>query len=106
MSKTSIKSGDTAIEFTATLTRNNVPVNLTSSSVKFLLRNRATGTAFSATATIVVAAAGTVSYEPGVGFPTTAGNYSQEWEVTFPDTTVLTFPSAGYNTLVIEDDLN
>lgn len=104
--KASIKAGDTGIEFTATLKRGGDAVDLTSATIKFLLRNRATAAAFSAAATIVSAESGTVRYVPGAGFPTTPGTYSQEWEVTFPDTSVLTFPSAGYNTLVIDDDLN
>lgn len=57
-------------------------------------------------ATIVSAAAGTVTYTAGVGFLTAIGDYSQEWQVTFPDASVLTFPSNGYNKIIILDDLN
>lgn len=102
-----VKSGDTAIEFTDTLTQDGVAVDLTGATVLFLLRLRLEPfTAYSLAATIVTAASGTVKYVPGAGYPTAVGKYEQEWQVTFGDATVLTFPSSGYNTLIIESDLN
>ena len=106
MATVEIKSGDTAISFDGTLTQNGSAVDLTSATVKFLLKHRTSGTAYVLNAIVIDAEAGTVRYVPGVGFPTTAGTYNQEWEVTFADTTVLTFPSSGYNALIITDDLN
>jgi len=104
MTTARIKSGDTSVVFTDTLLINDVAINLTGATVKFLLKDSAVS--FSATATIVLASAGTVSYTVGAGFPTTEGQYNQEWEVTQSDATILTFPNAGYNRLVIFDDLN
>jgi hypothetical protein len=105
MTTVKIKSGDTAIEFTSTLQTNGTAVNLTGATVVMLLKlGDAAGTSHSAT--IVSAAAGTVKCVPGGSFPTTAGRYLQEWQVTFSDTTILTFPSDGYNFVVILDDLN
>ena len=104
MTTARIKSGDTAVVFTDTLLINDVAINLTGASVKFLLKDSAVS--FSAAAAIVSAVLGTVSYTPSAGFPTTAGQYFQEWEVTQSNGTILTFPNAGYNRLVIFDDLN
>ena len=106
MSDITIKSHDTGITFSDTLTLDGVPFDLTSCSVKFLMRLKSGGTAFSATATIVDASAGTVSYQPGANFPTTAGRYYQEWEVTTSASKVLSFPGNSYNSIRIIDDLN
>jgi len=103
---TTIKAFDTAITFSDTLTRDGVAENLTDASVKFLISERTGGTAFSASATIVSAAAGTVSYQPSAGFPTTAGKYIQEWEVTFSDGRILTFPGNRHNKIKIIEDIN
>ena len=39
-------------------------------------------------------------------WPTELGEYLQEWEVTFSDGGILTFPSGGHNTIKIIEDLN
>lgn len=104
MTTTTIKAYDTAITFTSTLETNGVAQNLTGATVQFILKRSAT--VFSAAATIVSATAGTVRYSPGGGFPTTVGTYKQEWEVTFGDSTILTFPSSSYNEVVIIADLD
>lgn len=104
MSAVTIKRHDTAILFTDTLVKNGAPLNLTNCSVKFLLKKKST--VFSATATVVNALTGQVSYGPNVNLPDALGTYNQEWEVTFNDATVLTFPSSTYNTVTILEDLN
>ena len=108
MSTVKIKSGDTAIEFTSTLQTNGTAVNLTGATVVMLLKLiESPFTAYSLTASVVSAAAGTVkSLGTASGFPTVAGSYRQEWQVTFGDTTILTFPSDDYNTVIIQEDLN
>lgn len=99
-----IKSGDTAIEFRDTLTVDGVPYNLTDCTVKFLM---AFGSrTFSAAATVVSPAAGTVKYPVGTGFPTEPGAYQQEWEVTTAANRVLSFPGDTFNIVSIIDDLN
>lgn len=105
MARFKIKAYDTAIIFTATLTSDDEPVTLTGATVRFLLK-LGSGSVFSATATIVSATAGTVSYTPGVGFPTTAGVYDQEWEVVFSNGTILTFPNSRHNKVEIIRDLD
>jgi len=101
-----IKSFDTAIVFSDTLTIDGVAADLSSTTVLFILK-AADDTVFSAAATVDAdPTTGAVTYVPSAGFPTTAGSYKQEWEVTFLDTTKLTFPSDGYNKVTIIEDLN
>lgn len=99
-----IKAFDTAVTFTDTLMLGGSAVNLDGAAVLFILERN--GTVFSAPATIVTPASGAVSYQPSAGFPTAAGDYRQEWEVTFPDSTKLTFPGDAYNKVTIIADLN
>lgn len=107
MTTLKIKSGDTSLEFTDTLMVDGVADDLTGSTVLFLMKKyRSPGTAYSFAATIVTAASGTVSYVPGVGFPTDVGSYKQEWQVTYSNGKILTFPTDGYNTIEIVEDLN
>jgi hypothetical protein len=101
----SIKRNDTGVSFTDTLTVNGAAVDLTGATVLFLMRLRDGKTVFSQTATIVDAGAGQVAYGPGA-LPTTPGLYEQEWQVTLAGGNILTFPSDGYNTVDVLDDLN
>ena len=101
-----MKSGDTSMAFSSTLLIDGVAVNLTGCTVLFLLKSFIGGTETSLNATIVSAVAGTVKYIVGNGFPTTAGKYRQEWQVTFTDNSVLTFPNGAYNEVEILADLN
>lgn len=107
-----MKSGDTGCQVTSTLKKDGSAIDLTGASVLLLLKlEDAPYTAYSLTATIVTAAAGTVKCLTSInGFPTVVGKYKQEWEVTQSDGKTLTFPSGNatskYNYLVIEPDLN
>lgn len=103
-SESTVKAYDTAVVFTGTLKTDDTPIDLTGATVKFLLKR--SGTEFGDTATIVSATSGTVSYSPGPTFPKTPGRWQQEWEVTFSDDSILTFPSDGYNFVTILRDLN
>jgi hypothetical protein len=103
-----IKSNDTGQIFNATLKINGTVANLAGATVLFLLKlSESPFTAYSLSASVVTAADGTVRCLASVsGFPTVAGTYKQEWEVTFSDATKLTFPSSGYNFIQMLDDLN
>ena len=103
MADLTVKQGDTAVVFTDSLTIDGVASDLTGATVLFLLKKD--NTEFSVSATIVNAALGQVSYGPGV-LPLVSGRWKQEWEVTYASGNVLTFPSAGYNYLTIQKDLN
>jgi hypothetical protein len=100
-----IKSGDTSMAFTSTLLVDGIAVNLTGCSVLFLLKSFQ-GSETSFAATVVSAVAGTVKYTVGNGFPAVAGKYRQEWQVTFSDSSALTFPNGAYNEVEILADLN
>lgn len=105
MTTVTIKSGDTAIEFTSTLVIvSDDEWSLTNTDVRFLLKKG--NIAYSFDATVVDANARTVKYIPGAGFPKQPGKYIQEWEVTFSNDTTLTFPCEGANYVIIENDLN
>lgn len=105
-----MKRGDTKGIFTDTLTLNTVAVDLTGCSVRFIMRRRGKpAKAVNQAATIVLAAAGTVSYQSVADDVDTEGVYEQEWEVVFPSTKKLTFPNgplgSEFNTVNINRDL-
>ena len=108
MTTVKMKANDTGQIFNGTLTIEGSAVNLSGASVLMLLKLvESPYTAYSLSATVVSAAGGTVRCLASVsGFPTVAGTYKQEWEVTFSDTTKLSFPSNGYNFIQMLDDLN
>ena len=108
MATEKIKANDTRQQINGTLEIAGSAVDLTGATVLCLLKLvESPYTAYSLSASVVSAAAGTVRCLASVsGFPTVAGTYKQEWEVTFSDTTKLTFPSNGYNFIQMLDDLN
>lgn len=109
MNTVTIKSQDKAMSFETFLLKNGaVPSNLADATgVNFLMKRvESPGTAYSFSATLESASTGKVSVEIPTGFPTAPGTYKQEWEVIFPTAKPLTFPSEGYNTIIILADLN
>lgn len=109
MNTVTIKSSDKAMSFETTLIVDGaVAPNLgDATGINFLMKKvESPFTAYSFTATLDNAATGAASVEIPTGFPTAPGTYKQEWEVIFPTSKPLTFPSDGYNTIIIIDDLN
>jgi hypothetical protein len=91
-----LKRNDTkdTISYTVTNLDGSV-VNLTGATVKFVMgKNKKLIT--NAAATIVSAAAGTVSYTLTESDTLSAGTFNAEFEVTFSDGKVKTYPSNGY----------
>ncbi len=104
-----IKSGDTGIIFTDTLTLNGVPYDGTDATVLFVLKPRAGGSTFSDTGTFDPDQStnpGVVTYAPGTGFPTAISGYNQEWQVTTTDALTITFPGNSYNLIEIIENLS
>ena len=104
-----IKRGDTHIPSTDTLTDlSGSAINLSAAAtVTFVMRSQA-GVApkVSATATIVNATTGAVSYTWGSQDTNVAGRYDVEWLVTWADSTVERYPLRGYKSVSIEEDLS
>lgn len=81
-------------------------VNLSGASVKFLMRPQGGGALkVNAAATIVDAALGKVRYSWAAGDTDTVGAFDAEFEVTFADGTVQTFPNGRYLSVVVVEDL-
>ena len=107
-----LKRGDTARSIQATLLDpNDVAVNLTTAtSVKFIMRPKGSRGAASpkveAAAVIVNASAGIVRYDWQAADVDTVGTFNAEWEVIWPTVKPDTYPSNGYNEVIIQQDLN
>ncbi len=59
-----------------------------------------------AAALVTDATNGAISYEWVAGDTATAGTYYGEFEVTYADDRVETFPNKGYFTIIIQEDLD
>lgn len=97
-----IKRGDTLPELVRTLNDANGPVDLTGASVRFLMSHATTGAiVIDAPADITIAASGEVSYVWQDGETDAEGTYNAEFEATFQDGRILTFPNDGYMRVTI-----
>lgn len=104
-----LRLGDTATPITATLTdEDGVPVNIQGATVKFRMWPEAGGTikvnANATNAQVGDGSDGTrghVSYQWQTTDTDTAGDYLAEWQVTFANTRVQTFPNEGALHIVI-----
>jgi len=102
-----IKQNDTSPSLEATLSDVNlVPVNITAAVV--MLHMKAIGGAVVLTRqmTITDAENGVVQYDWQAGDTATVGTYYVEFEVTYSDGNVETFPNTGSLPLVITRELN
>lgn len=98
-----IKQGDTAPALRATLKDPaGTAVDLTGATVKFSLRT-ASGTVLvnKQSVTIVTAGSGVVEYAWQAGDTDTAGTLLAEFEVTYSDSTVETFPNDSYTRVIV-----
>jgi len=109
-----LKRNDTAPSLEATLSDDNGAIDLTGASVMFVMKtaptracNTPSVSAFSLKKAGVVAddAGGVVRYDWEAVDTLTEGNYRGEFEVTFVDGKVWTFPSSGYIPISIQEDL-
>jgi hypothetical protein len=104
-----IKTSDTAPSIAATLTDYaGTAVSLSGATVHVILRPFDGETSLYAEANnddTGGATVGHVSYDWETEDLDTAGPYYGEWQVTFADASVETFPNDGYFTVAIIDDL-
>ena len=101
-----IKQGDTLPVLAQTITdTTGTVVDLTGSTVNFVMRSLVASTAsINASATVVSATAGTVSFTFSAGQTAVAGTYMANFVVTKSGTT-LTYPTDGYLSIAIEENL-
>lgn len=101
MTKTKIKRGDTKTAFSESL-----GVDLTGATVKFQMRSEDGVLIRQDAAVTAPATSGAVTYQPVADDVKFTGQFRQEWEVTFVDGKVQSFPVDGYNEVTIIEDLN
>ena len=103
-----IKQNDTASFLTRDLKDAfGAPVNVTGATVVFSMRVKPAGTVKvdEQECTIVTAGIGRVRYEWTATNTNTADEYEGEFQVTYANGKIQTFPNDGYIPLVITDDI-
>jgi hypothetical protein len=107
--KYEIKRNDTFPPITATLQDEQGIIPLTGTTVRFKMAAAPdagiTFTPISRACTITNATGGTVQFSWQAGDTATAGVYRAEFEVTFPNGAIETFPSNDYINIIIRSDL-
>jgi len=100
-----IKRNDTSPSLLYALTP--LTVDLTGAAVVFNMRNESGTVVISREAAVVVTATGTptVRYDWQAGDTDTAGAYRFEFEVTYADDTVETFPNYSFGDVTISEDI-
>ena len=102
-----IKQNDTSPAIQATLKNySGNPVNLLGATVRFHMKTLDGTIKVDRTMTITSAANGVVTYSWQSGDTSTAGTYFAEFEVTYSDLSVETFPNTGNLPIVITPELN
>src|SRR3954470_4987090 len=103
----SIKAHDRLPSISATLSTAGSPVSLTGATVSFIMRPAAGGPPkVNAAATVDSAPGGTVHYDWLLVDTSTVGLYYGEWQVTFSSGKQQTFPTIGYHTIEVIQDLD
>lgn len=105
MANQTVKRNDTAQVWADTLTLNESPINLLGCTVNLII-SHGQRSVVTRPATIVNAAAGTVSYQPVSSDVSTTETLRLEWEITYPDGSKLTVPNDSYITVSVIADLN
>jgi hypothetical protein len=102
-----IKQNDTSPALTGQLFNpDGSNPNLAGSTVKFIMRPAAGGSAkVDASATVVTASTGNVKYSWIAADTDTVGSFEGEFEVTFSGGAVQTYPNKGYLKIEVTDDL-
>jgi 5-hydroxyisourate hydrolase-like protein (transthyretin family) len=102
-----IKQNDTSPSVTATLTdANNVAVNISGATVKMHMEDVEGNLKVNATMTVTDGVNGVVQYDWVTGDTDTAGTYYVEFQVTYNDGGVETFPNSNKEVIIIRPELN
>lgn len=102
------KQGDTKVVATDTLSYSDgTHPDLTGATIRFVMRALSSATPMTLTGSAVATdpIAGAVQYSPSAADTATAGLFMAEWAITFPDSTFMTFPTRGYLSVSIEENL-
>ena len=108
MADITIKQGDTAPSLQDALTySDDSAVDLTGASLSFVMRalSASMPLTLTGTAAITAPALGEVAYTFSAADTAVAGQYMANWRVTFPDGAVMTFPTVGYLSVAVEENL-
>lgn len=101
-----IKQNDTSPPLRAQLNDgDDLPIVLTGSSVRFHMRTLAGVTVVDAAAAIITPTNGIVQYNWQAADTAAVNSYQAEFEVTYSDGTIETFPNNGYIRVEIIDDI-
>jgi hypothetical protein len=102
-----IKQDDTTPSLRADLKKGSGDsVDLLNATVRFHMREiGSTNIVVDADATVISEAGGTVQYDWVAGDTAVVGSYQAEFEVTYPQSTVETFPNDGYIRVEIISDI-
>lgn len=101
-----VKQNDTAPSAAATLRDGGEAIDLTGATVRFNMALQNSPTKVSAAGVVSDAPNGRVRYDWVEGDTDTPGVYQCEWEVTWGDGTVQTFPPSSFLTLTITKELD
>ncbi len=102
-----IKQNDTSPSILAELKdANNTPVNLTAATAKVFIKSVDGTLKVNEDVQIINVTLGVVRYDWQVGDTDTVGTYSVEFQVTYTDGAVETFPNTGSIALVVTKELN
>ena len=102
-----IKQNDTSPSLQATLKDALlVPVNITGATVKFHMKSLDGVVKVDETMTITDAEGGVVQYDWQTGDTDTVGTYYVEFEVTYADASIETFPNTGSLVVSVVRELN
>lgn len=101
-----IKRNDTTPALDAILRDSDkVVVDVTGASIRFHMTSITGTLKVDKAGQVIDGAAGHVRYEWVAADTDTAGTYIAEWEVTYPNSTIETFPSDGYFEVEVVGDL-
>jgi hypothetical protein len=101
-----IKRNDTGPSIAGILERpSGTAVNISGATVRFKMRDASKASVVNAVATVFDGSAGSVRYDWDAADTEDAGLFEAEWEVTYSDSTIETFPNDGFIPVYITEDI-